>query len=322
MTYAAPLKVKIQLVIWDVESGRRSIKNVKEQEVYFGEIPLMTPNGTFMVNGTERVIVSQLHRSPGVFFEHDKGRTHSTGKLLYSARIIPYRGSWIDFEFDPRDVLYVRIDRRRKFPATVPLRALGMTTEDLLNYYYKKDVICSTASIFAKQFMPDQLLGAARQPRCQGSQKRRGDRARRTQVQQGHRAPDGAGQDDRSSDRARRSGRARLGPRRCRIRHRRSAGQDQRGADRGDAREAQEHGDQEDRSALHRGPAGRRAAAADARAGQARTEARRTASGRNLPAAAAGRSADPADRDHLLQQPVLQSGALRSLQGRPAQAQP
>ncbi|HWN57039.1 MAG TPA: DNA-directed RNA polymerase subunit beta, partial [Methylomirabilota bacterium] len=129
MTYAAPLKVKIQLVIWDVENGRRSIKNVKEQEVYFGEIPLMTGNGTFMVNGTERVIVSQLHRSPGVFFEHDKGRTHSTGKLLYSARIIPYRGSWIDFEFDPRDVLYVRIDRRRKFPATVLLRALGMTTE-------------------------------------------------------------------------------------------------------------------------------------------------------------------------------------------------
>ena len=125
MTYAAPLKVKIQLVIWDVENGRRSIKNVKEQEVYFGEIPLMTGNGTFMVNGTERVIVSQLHRSPGVFFEHDKGRTHSTGKLLYSARIIPYRGSWIDFEFDPRDVLYVRIDRRRKFPATVLLRALG-----------------------------------------------------------------------------------------------------------------------------------------------------------------------------------------------------
>jgi DNA-directed RNA polymerase subunit beta len=159
MTYAAPLKVKIQLVIWDVENGRRSIKNVKEQEVYFGEIPLMTGNGTFMVNGTERVIVSQLHRSPGVFFEHDKGRTHSTGKLLYSARIIPYRGSWIDFEFDPRDVLYVRIDRRRKFPATVLLRALGMTTEDLLNYYYRKDVLIIDGQKLAKQFKPDQLLG-------------------------------------------------------------------------------------------------------------------------------------------------------------------
>jgi len=160
MTYAAPLKVKIQLVIWDVENGRRSIKNVKEQEVYFGEIPLMTGNGTFMVNGTERVIVSQLHRSPGVFFEHDKGRTHSTGKLLYSARIIPYRGSWIDFEFDPRDVLYVRIDRRRKFPATVLLRALGMTTEDLLNYYYRKDVIVLDAKQYTKQFVPDHLLGS------------------------------------------------------------------------------------------------------------------------------------------------------------------
>ena len=160
MTYAAPLKVKIQLVIWDVENGRRSIKNVKEQEVYFGEIPLMTGNGTFMVNGTERVIVSQLHRSPGVFFEHDKGRTHSTGKLLYSARIIPYRGSWIDFEFDPRDVLYVRIDRRRKFPATVLLRALGMTTEDLLNYYYRKDVINLDAKQYTKQFVADHLLGS------------------------------------------------------------------------------------------------------------------------------------------------------------------
>src|SRR6184192_2807373 len=159
MTYAAPIKVKIQLVIWDVENGRRSIKNVKEQEVYFGEIPLMTRNGTFMVNGTERVIVSQLHRSPGVFFEHDKGKTHSTGKLLYSARIIPYRGSWIDFEFDPRDVLYVRIDRRRKFPATVPLRALGMTTEDLLNYFYKKDVIILDPKQLAMEFIPAQLHG-------------------------------------------------------------------------------------------------------------------------------------------------------------------
>src|SRR5271168_2061079 len=144
MTYAAPLKVKIQLVIWDVENGRRSIKNVKEQEVYFGEIPLMTGNGTFMVNG----------------IEHDKGRTHSTGKLLYSARIIPYRGSWIDFEFDPRDVLYVRIDRRRKFPATVLLRALGMTTEDLLNYYYRKDVINLDPKQYTKQFVADHLMGS------------------------------------------------------------------------------------------------------------------------------------------------------------------
>jgi DNA-directed RNA polymerase subunit beta len=161
MTFAAPLKVTIQLVIWDVDpdTGARSIKNVKEQEVYFGEIPLMTENGTFMINGTERVIVSQLHRSPGVFFDHDKGKTHASGKLLFSARIIPYRGSWIDFEFDPRDILYVRIDRRRKFHATVLLRALGMTTEDLLNYYYKSDTILLDNRRVAKQFKPDQLVG-------------------------------------------------------------------------------------------------------------------------------------------------------------------
>ena len=164
MTYAAPLKVTIQLVLWDVDarSGARTIKNVKEQEVYFGEVPLMTNHGTFMVNGTERVIVSQLHRSPGAFFDHDKGKTHASGKLLYSARVIPYRGSWIDFEFDPKDILYVRIDRRRKFHATVLLRALGMSTEELLNYFYRRDTIFlnnAGEQIPAQAFLPDHLLG-------------------------------------------------------------------------------------------------------------------------------------------------------------------
>ena len=161
MTYAAPLKVTVQLVLWDVDpqTGSRTIKNVKEQEVYFGEVPLMTKNGTFMVNGTERVIVSQLHRSPGVFFEHDKGKTHASGKLLYSARVIPYRGSWLDFEFDPRDILYVRIDRRRKFHATVLLRALGMTTEDLLNYFHKTDTIMFEGRKPLLVFKPDHLVG-------------------------------------------------------------------------------------------------------------------------------------------------------------------
>ncbi len=161
MTWAAPLKVTVQLVLWDVDhqTGSRSIKNVKEQEVYFGEIPLMTQNGTFMVNGTERVIVSQLHRSPGVFFEHDKGKTHASGKLLYSARVIPYRGSWLDFEFDPRDILYVRIDRRRKFHTTVLLRALGMTTEDLLNYFYKTDTIALDSRKAQLAFKPEHLVG-------------------------------------------------------------------------------------------------------------------------------------------------------------------
>jgi DNA-directed RNA polymerase subunit beta len=159
--YAAPLKVTVHLVIYDVDqtTGARSIKNVKEQEVYFGEIPLMTPNGTFMINGTERVIVSQLHRSPGVFFDDDKGKTHASGKLLFKARIIPYRGSWIDFEFDPRDIIFVRIDRRRKFHATVLLRALGMTTEDLLNYFYKKDTIILDGKKASRIFRPDLHLG-------------------------------------------------------------------------------------------------------------------------------------------------------------------
>ena len=143
MTFAAPIKVTVRLVIWDTneDTGSQSIRDVKEQEVFFGEIPLMTDNGTFIINGTERVVVSQLHRSPGVFYDHDKGKTHSSGKLLYSARVIPYRGSWLDFEFDPKDLLYVRIDRRRKLHATVLLRALGYSTEDLLNYYYDTEIV-------------------------------------------------------------------------------------------------------------------------------------------------------------------------------------
>src|SRR5216110_3454685 len=143
MTYSAPIKVVVRLVVWDKDpdTGAQSIRDVKEQEVYFGEIPLMTMNGTFIINGTERVVVSQLHRSPGAFFDHDKGKTHSSGKLLYSARVIPYRGSWLDFEFDHKDILYVRIDRRRKLHATVLLRALGYSTEELLNYFYDTETI-------------------------------------------------------------------------------------------------------------------------------------------------------------------------------------
>ena len=152
MTFAAPMKVKVRLVSWDVdkESGVQSIRDIKEQEVYFGEIPLMTANGTFIINGTERVIVSQLHRSPGVFFDHDKGKTHASGKLLYNARVIPYRGSWLDFDFDHKDILYVRIDRRRKLPATVLLKALGYSAEELLNYYYDTEEIVIAADGFRK----------------------------------------------------------------------------------------------------------------------------------------------------------------------------
>jgi DNA-directed RNA polymerase subunit beta len=140
MTYAAPLKVKTKLVIYDRESKEKKVKEIREQEVYLGELPLMTDHGTFIVNGTERVVVSQLHRSPGVFFDHDKGKTHSSGKLLYSARIIPYRGSWLDFEFDPKDNVFVRIDRRRKLPATILLRALGYSNEQMLELFHEQNL--------------------------------------------------------------------------------------------------------------------------------------------------------------------------------------
>ena len=142
LTYGASLRVKVRLVHYDKESGEdsRVVKDVKEQEVYMGEVPLMTEHGTFVINGTERVIVSQLHRSPGVFFEHDRGKTHSSGKLLFSARVIPYRGSWLDFEFDPKDCIYVRIDRRRKLPATILLRALDFTVEEILGIFFENNV--------------------------------------------------------------------------------------------------------------------------------------------------------------------------------------
>ena len=143
MSYAAPLKVVVRLVLWDVdkETEARSIRDVKEQEVYFGEIPLMTRNGTFIINGTERVVVSQLHRSAGVFYDHDRGKNSASGKLLYTARVIPYRGSWLDFEFDAKDIFYVRIDRRRKLHGTILLKALGYGEQELLDYFYKREEV-------------------------------------------------------------------------------------------------------------------------------------------------------------------------------------
>ncbi|MDX1252046.1 MAG: DNA-directed RNA polymerase subunit beta [Gammaproteobacteria bacterium] len=161
MTYAAPLRVRVRLVIYDKDApaGAAAIKDVKEQEVYMGELPLMTENGTFVINGTERVVVSQLHRSPGVFFEHDKGKTHSSGKLLFSARIIPYRGSWLDFEFDPNDSLFVRIDRRRKLPATMLLRALGYNTEQVLELFFETNTFSFDREGIYLTLVPDRLRG-------------------------------------------------------------------------------------------------------------------------------------------------------------------
>ncbi len=186
MTYAAPLKVILRLIVWDVDedTGARSIRDIKEQPVYMGDMPLMTDNGTFIINGTERVIVSQMHRSPGVFFDHDKGKTHSSGKYLFAARVIPYRGSWLDFEFDSKDLVYVRIDRKRKLPVTTLLYALegaateklrtereakseplelgeirGMDQEEILNFFYGKVVFDHTPKGWARPFDPDAFRG-------------------------------------------------------------------------------------------------------------------------------------------------------------------
>ncbi|GAB6043551.1 DNA-directed RNA polymerase subunit beta [Endothiovibrio diazotrophicus] len=161
VTFAAPLRVKVRLVLYDkdAQAGSKVVKDIKEQEVYMGELPLMTENGTFVINGTERVIVSQLHRSPGVFFDHDKGKTHSSGKLLFSARVIPYRGSWLDFEFDPKDNVFVRIDRRRKLPATVLLRALGYDDEQILDLFFDRDTFSLDGERIIYDLIPERLRG-------------------------------------------------------------------------------------------------------------------------------------------------------------------
>ncbi|GHU15898.1 DNA-directed RNA polymerase subunit beta [Betaproteobacteria bacterium] len=159
LTFASPLRARVRLVIMDRDAPKDTIKDIKEQEVYMGEIPLMTETGSFVINGTERVIVSQLHRSPGVFFEHDRGKTHSSGKLLFSARIIPYRGSWLDFEFDPKDYLYFRVDRRRKMPVTILLRAIGMGAEEILATFHDFDTFGLTADSVRFELVPERLKG-------------------------------------------------------------------------------------------------------------------------------------------------------------------
>ncbi|MDO4706651.1 MAG: DNA-directed RNA polymerase subunit beta, partial [Comamonadaceae bacterium] len=162
LTYASAVRARLQLIIYDRDastSQNKVVKEVKEQEVYMGEVPLMTDKGSFIINGTERVIVSQLHRSPGVFFEHDKGKTHSSGKLLFSARVIPYRGSWLDFEFDPKDLLYFRVDRRRKMPVTILLKAIGLTPEAILANFFDNDNFTLMDSGARMELVPERLKG-------------------------------------------------------------------------------------------------------------------------------------------------------------------
>src|SRR5260221_8633025 len=161
LTYAAPLRVLVRLMIYDKETPgpKKKVKDIREQEVYLGEMPLMTEHGTFVINGTERVIVSQLHRSPGVFFDHDKGKTHSSGKLLFSARVIPYRGSWLDFEFDPKDCVFARIDRRRKLPVSIIMRALGMTEGETLDVFLEQNGIELCKAGLSMELVPQRLRG-------------------------------------------------------------------------------------------------------------------------------------------------------------------
>jgi len=162
LTYAAPLKVTLRLIVYDIDEDNesRSIKDVKEQDVYMGDLPLMTDNGTFIINGTERVVVSQMHRSPGVFFDHDKGKTHSSGKILYAARIIPYRGSWLDFEFDAKDIVNARIDRKKKFPATTVLYSLGYDSQEILSLFYKVEIYKRNKDCWKKPFIAENLKGS------------------------------------------------------------------------------------------------------------------------------------------------------------------
>ena len=159
LSYSAPLRIKVKLVLFDRDSNFKEVKDIKEGEVFMGEVPLMTDDASFIINGTERVVVSQLHRSPGVFYDHDKGKTHSSGKVLYSARIIPYRGSWLDFEFDPKDILFSRIDRRRKIPATIMLRALDMGTEEILTEFYEEDIYKIEKDSVKTELIPERLRG-------------------------------------------------------------------------------------------------------------------------------------------------------------------
>ena len=322
MTFAAPIKVTVRLVIWDTneETGSQSIRDVKEQEVFFGEIPLMTDNGTFIINGTERVVVSQLHRSPGVFYDHDKGKTHSSGKLLYSARVIPYRGSWLDFEFDPKDLLYVRIDRRRKLHATVLLRALGYSTEELLNYYYDTEtVFLEPGKKYSKSVEYDSAprpAGHARRPspghaRDPGQEEPQVHQARHQEAQGlERRAP---------ARRDLRAGRQGRGERR----HRRDDGRGrppvQRGADRDQARRAARARHHRVQDPLHRQPQHRLVPARHPHRRQAADD-RRGHHG-DLPPPPPGRSAHGRDGAEPLQEPLLQSRALRPVEGRPPEAQ-
>ena len=304
LTYAAAVRAKLQMIIYDRESPQaKTVKEIKEQEVYMGEVPLMTDYGSFIVNGTERVIVSQLHRSPGVFFEHDKGKTHSSGKLLFSARIIPYRGSWLDFEFDPKDILYFRVDRRRKMPVTILLKAIGLNPEAILANFFVFDNFRLMDSGAQLEFVADRLRGEiarfditdkdgnviVEKDKRITARHVRADRAVGDQVHQRARGL---------------PRRPHAGAQRRRRRHRRDPRQGQRRADRSAAEEAARRRHQGNPGALHQRARRRRLHLADAGVRRDRRPARRAR--RDLPHDAARRAADRRRGRGAVPSPVLQ----------------
>ena len=319
LTYAAAVRAKLQMIIYDRESPQaKTVKEIKEQEVYMGEVPLMTDYGSFIVNGTERVIVSQLHRSPGVFFEHDKGKTHSSGKLLFSARIIPYRGSWLDFEFDPKDALYFRVDRRRKMPVTILLKAIGLNPEQILAHFFVFDNFRLMDTGAQLEFVADRLRGEIARFDITDKngnvvvEKDKRITARHTRT---HRAVrDAVHQRARGLPR-----RAHAGAQRRRRRHRRDHRQGQRRADRDAAEEAARRRRQGHPGAVHQRARRRRLHLADAGRRRDRRPAGRARG--DLPHDAPRRAADRRRGRGAVQPPVLQRRHLRPVARRPHEVQ-
>ena len=319
LTYAAPLRVLVRLMIYDKEAPgpKKKVKDIREQEVYLGEMPLMTDHGTFVINGTERVIVSQLHRSPGVFFDHDKGKTHSSGKLLFSARVIPYRGSWLDFEFDPKDCVFVRIDRRRKLPVSIILRALEFTNEQILDLFFEKNEFKLGDPIQLK-LVPERLRGETASFDIKIGRKiaRRERPAHHDEARPRARA--GEGQGARRADGLPRG----QDPRARRRRHedRRADRERERRAHAADHREAHRGRHQEDRDAVRERPRPRRVHLEHAADRLDDDEAR--GARRDLPHDAPRRAAHEGGRREPVPEPVLQPGALRPVGRRPHEVQP
>ena len=319
LTYAAPMRVRLRLRVMDKESpGASRVKRAIEQEVYLGELPLMTENGTFIVNGTERVIVSQLHRSPGVIFDHDKGKTHSSGKLLFQARVIPYRGSWLDFEFDAKDCVFARIDRRRKLPVTILLRALGYSNSDILRLFFDRNTVHLTKKGPELELVPERLRGETAMFEISANGKVIVEEGRRITARHVRQLEEAG---------VKRLARARRVPRGQDPRPRRRRPEDRRGARLGErraddraGREVRERGRGGDRHAVRQRPRPRPVHLGHAAHRRVHDPPR--GADRDLPDDAPGRAADQGRGREPVPQPVLQRRALRPVGRGPHEVQP